>query len=275
MHRSGTSAFARGLKALGVYLGDDFLETKPDNPTGYWEDRTIVALNERVLQVLGLQWEDITLIDEDFLNRPGVGVVRDLAIEHLQQNFVAHPIWGFKDPRTIRLLPFWRSVFETLGIEDNYLLAVRNPLSVAGSLRQRQYMDASTAHKLWLVYTVPNLYLIKDRPFVVSDYDYLVDDTRSELSRISSALKIDPDATEPAEVEYFVNEFLTPDLRHSEFDEFDFDTIPGISPLTREAYRWLRRLATSEDGSHDPEFWPAWARIDLAVRALVGRSSAE
>jgi hypothetical protein len=57
MHRSGTSAFARSMQALGVYLGTNFLDTKPDNPTGYWEDRNICALNERLLGVFGLEWQ--------------------------------------------------------------------------------------------------------------------------------------------------------------------------------------------------------------------------
>ena len=53
MHRSGTSVVARGLQALSVYLGDDFLDKQPENPTGYWEDKGIVDLNERVLDELG------------------------------------------------------------------------------------------------------------------------------------------------------------------------------------------------------------------------------
>jgi len=269
MHRSGTSAFARGLKALGVYLGDDFLETKPDNPTGYWEDRTIVALNERLLSTLGLRWEDVALIDDDFCEKPAVAIIKDLAVDHLRRNFASHPLWGFKDPRTIRLLPFWRSVLETIGVEDNYLVAVRNPLSVASSLLQRQYMDAPTAHKLWLAYSVPNLHLIRTRPFVVADYDYLMDDARSELDRISSALKL-PGEANSNEIEYFINEFLAAELRHSEFSEFDFETILGISTLTREAYLWLRRLATTDAGSENQEFWSAWARVNLAVRSLIG-----
>ncbi len=56
MHRSGTSAVARGLQALGVYLGDDFLDAQPENPTVYWEDRGIVELNERALKTLHLDW---------------------------------------------------------------------------------------------------------------------------------------------------------------------------------------------------------------------------
>ena len=53
MHRSGTSAVVRGLKALSVFLGRNFLDAQPENPTGYWEDKGIVELNERVLKALG------------------------------------------------------------------------------------------------------------------------------------------------------------------------------------------------------------------------------
>ena len=62
MHRSGTSVLTRGLQALGVFLGDEFLSSRPDNPTGYWEDRIIVGLNERLLGLFGLNWESISLI---------------------------------------------------------------------------------------------------------------------------------------------------------------------------------------------------------------------
>jgi len=58
MHRSGTSAVARALAALSVYLGDNFLDAQPENPTGYWEDRGIVELNERVLKSLQLTWDE-------------------------------------------------------------------------------------------------------------------------------------------------------------------------------------------------------------------------
>jgi hypothetical protein len=47
MHRNGTSVLTRALKTLGVFIGDNFLETRPDNPTGYWEDKTIVDKRTR------------------------------------------------------------------------------------------------------------------------------------------------------------------------------------------------------------------------------------
>src|SRR6516225_9835551 len=116
MHRSGTSACARAMQSLGVYLGTDFLETRPDNPTGYWEDRNICELNERLLGALGLKWTDISLIDNADWSKPAVQSLLSEAAEYLYATFTSYPLWGFKDPRTIRLLPFWQSVMKFLEI---------------------------------------------------------------------------------------------------------------------------------------------------------------
>jgi O-antigen biosynthesis protein len=90
MHRSGTSALARGLQMLGVYLGSDFLSPQPDNPTGYWEDRNIYELNERLLAVFGLKWEDVALIDDARWDTPEVKTLRAEAVEYLRSQFVSH-----------------------------------------------------------------------------------------------------------------------------------------------------------------------------------------
>ena len=108
MHRSGTSAIARGLGALSVYLGNDFLDAQPENPTGYWEDKGIVALNERLLGALGLKWDDTSAIDRRAFERRRVRALRRDAIRYLNRTFTSTPLWGFKDPRTIRVLPFWQ-----------------------------------------------------------------------------------------------------------------------------------------------------------------------
>src|SRR5580704_7688813 len=121
MHRSGTSALARGLQTLGVYLGNDFISPKPDNPKGYWEDRNILEINERLLGVFGFKWEEVALIDDSQWEAPGVGALRAEAIAYLKSQFVSHELWGFKDPRTIRLLPFWHSVLHSLEVDECYL----------------------------------------------------------------------------------------------------------------------------------------------------------
>jgi hypothetical protein len=273
MHRSGTSALARGLQMLGVYLGNDFISPKPDNPTGYWEDRNIYEINERLLAVFGLKWEEVALIDDARWDAPGVEALRTEAVAYLRSQFVSHSLWGFKDPRTIRLLPFWRSVLRSLEVDESYLLVIRNPRSVANSLIRRHGMDAVTAHLLWLVYVVPNLSMIANRPFIVADYDLVMANPRQELERIAKGLKIPLTDTSRAGIDQFVSDFLDPNLRHSFFNVSDFELDLNLPPLTREAYLWLRSLATDQTANDSPRFWEVWGRSRKAVERLVGGSS--
>lgn len=269
MHRSGTSAIARGVHALGVYLGSDFLSPRPDNPTGYWEDKNICQLNEGLLAILGVKWEEVALIEHPPWQEPEIQALLADAVEYVCSAFADHPLWGFKDPRTIRLLPFWRSVLKHLEVEERYLLVIRNPRSVAVSLAQRQGMDAATAHGLWLSYMLPNLHEIADTPFIVADYDIVMADPREQLERIARGLKIPLDETALAAIEDFANNYLDANLRHSVFDVSSFDTSPNLPPLTRESYLWLRRLATDRIRTDSPQFWSAWENTRQAAKRFI------
>jgi hypothetical protein len=274
MHRNGTSLLTRGLQSLGVSLGDNFLETQPDNPTGYWEDRTIVSINERVLGVFGLRWESVAAIPEDQWAKPGLQPLASEAAAYLKLHFLGKPLWGFKDPRTIRLLPFWRPILHSLTVSDDYVVAIRNPLSVVRSLRQRQGMEAPIAYLLWLLYMVPGLNQIADRPFVVVDYDLVMADPRRQLERIAGRLNIALDDGNHAEIGHFAEHFVDPTLRHNLFQPSDFDTIPHLSPLSRRAYSWLQQLATDRIDSSDSGFWAAWHRLGGAVEQAVAKAAA-
>ena len=269
MHRSGTSALARAVQMLGVYMGENFLSPRPDNPTGYWEDKYICDLNERLLAALGLKWEDVALIDDRRWNEAEIQVLLAEAVEYLGSQFVSRPLWGFKDPRTIRLLPFWHSALRLLDVDECYLVVIRNPSSVALSLLQRQGMDEITAHFLWLVYMVPYLGEIAHRPFIVADYDRVMDDPRKQIERIARGLRIPLNESSKGRIEQFSTDFLDPELRHVFFKESDIETNPKISPVTRELYLWLRRMAEDRIASDSPEFWSAWERSRQALEGLV------
>jgi len=261
------------MQSLGVYLGTDFLESRTDNPTGYWEDRNICELNERLLSTLGLSWTDISLIDNSDWNRPAVQSLLSEAVEYLRATFTGHRLWGFKDPRTIRLLPFWQSVIRLLEIDECYLVAIRNPLSVAASLFQRQNMDPVTAHLLWLAYMVPYLNRLATRRFAVVDYDVLMDQPLAQLERIANGLNMPLDRCTRSEICGFVENFLDSKLRHNFFAEQDFDPAPKVSPLAREAYLWLRQLASDQMKIDSPFFWSAWKRSESAVKRVLGKTA--
>jgi hypothetical protein len=275
MHRAGTSLVTRGIKSLGIDLGADFVDPQFDNPRGYWEDRNVVDLNQRVLSTFGLKWESPDFLTDARWQEPGIEAMRLEAIEHIRANFVSHPLWGFKDPRTIRLLPFWRPVLERLEVQDSYVVVIRNPLSVAESLiaRQPDVFDPALAHSLWLAHMVPYLSMIEKKPFVVTDYDLLMDDPHGQLLRIGRALEIPATAGIPAEIDDFVANFLDPGMRHTQFDRLDRDFVPHLSLLVQKAYLCLRRLATDRVGPDRSSFWSEWAQIEDATRRLLDNES--
>ena len=258
---------------MGVYLGDDFdfVGDDPDNPTGYWETKQIVDLNERLLRLFGIDWRSTSLIDDDQWNRVQVQTLCAETATWLRARFQRHPLWGFKDPRTIRLLPFWRAVFGRLGVDDQYVVVIRNPLSVAASLQKRLRMPPATSHLLSLAYVVPHLHEIAAKTFVVTDYDLFVAEPRAQLERIARALKIPLPETVNAEIDRFTADFLDPNLRHASFTPHDLDTAGDISPLIREAYLRLYQLATDQIPSDAPEFWAAWKSLRQAVDPLIAR----
>jgi hypothetical protein len=261
MHRSGTSAIVRGLAALSVYLGNDFLDAQPENPTGYWEDRGIVELDERVLKALRLRWDDTTSIDPRRLGGWRMWRLRRETIGYLRRHFTNRPLWGFKDPRTIRLLPFWLRVLRESGVDDSYLLVIRNPSSVAASLFARQAMDLETAQRLWLVYVVPFLCELAGKPFAVVDYDLLMSDPRGQLERMARKLGIlKPGSMESDEVKTFAGDFLDAKLRHTVFSPGDVDASTGVGRVTRDAYALLYELA-SDRREPDAGFWSAWGLL--------------
>ena len=273
MHRSGTSALAHGVQALGVYLGDNFLSARPDNPTGYWEDQHICQLNERLLAILGIRWDQVALIDESDWLAPEIDFLLAEAVEYVRSALAISPLWGFKDPRTLRLLPFWRSVLRRLQAEEQYLVVIRNPRSVAASLGQRQGMDEATAHLLWLTYLLP-LREIADTPFIVADYDIVMADPKRQLERIARGLKIPLDDANNAAIDDFANSFLDPTLRHSFFNAAAFNPSPTLPPLSREAYLWLRWLATDRIPADSPQLWSVWDNSRRAVqKAIRGMNS--
>ncbi len=268
MHRSGTSAIARGLEALGVYLGNDFLDAQPENPTGYWEDKGIVALDERLLAALGLSWDDMSPIDRRAFERRRVRALRREAIRYLNRTFTSAPLWGFKDPRTIRVLPFWQRVLRDCEVEDSYVVAIRNPRSVAASLFARQAMDADAAYRLWLVHMVPFFSDVIGKPFVVVDYDLLMRDSRAQLERIGRRLGFPFQAGSP-EVERFASDFLDSNLRHSVFARDEFDDGNEVARLTRDAY--LRLYGLAADRADDPgaSFQADWAGLQARLNLIL------
>ncbi|HEY9724289.1 MAG TPA: hypothetical protein V6D47_19970 [Oscillatoriaceae cyanobacterium] len=263
MHRSGTSAVTQGLEALGVSLGTELLPANFDNPKGFFEDLRVFDLNERVLGVFGLSWSDLPLITSEQWQSPHLQALRLEARELLQTRLAQYPLWGFKDPRTVRVLPFWNACFEELQLAPRYLVSIRNPLSVVKSLARRDGMSPEWAHLLWLVHMVPYLTLIREHPHVVVDFDRLLSAPPHELGRIARALDLTPDMEA---VERYAAEFLSSGLRNSTFQLDDLAADPHLDGLSLQGARLLDALSRDEGAD---AFWPEWQSLAGSLQGLA------
>jgi hypothetical protein len=269
--RSGTSAITRGLQALGVELGPNLRRGAYKNPTGFFEDEELLALNKRLKRLLGIRGTSVRLIEPQEWDDPRVRALRDEAVATVRQRFGSYPMWGYKYARTLRLLPFWLAVYDACELDVRYVVALRNPISVA---RSRARLDArrGTQEKSdleWLVNVVPYFRHVRERPFVVTDFDLVMADPWRQLERIAAALDLPASEQTRTAMREYAQEFLVPGMRHSVFSAEELEEDRSVNPLTRSAYLWLRRLAADEIDSRDPVIWEEWVEIEQRLAQLA------
>lgn len=273
MHRSGTSATTRALEVLGVELGDRMMPAiEGNNAKGFWEDIDLNALNIEMLQALGSNWHHlvpVTTHDAQALCRLGFEL---RAVELLRAKLANVPVFGFKDPRVAKLLPFWRKVFAHCQIEVGYVLPIRHPRSVFKSLQRRDGMGAEQSYLLWLGHVLQSLSDSADTNRILLDFDSLMQSPARELGRIARQfdLKINLEALQRYETSY-----LDQSLRHTVYDLSDLSLDRDCPPMVGEVYADLLEVACDKvdlDDAALKEKIDHWAsefeRMTVALRLI-------
>lgn len=155
MHRSGTSLVASLCRSAGLDVGDRLVPPHASNPAGHFEDLSFFEFHERVLAANGRIPAGYDILDAPLAISAQQQVeARSLVATRRQ---VAGP-WGWKDPRTVLFLDFWREQMP----EARFLFVVRSPWQVVNSLtrrgEERFRSDPRPALRLWHRYNA----LIRD-----------------------------------------------------------------------------------------------------------------
>ena len=150
MHRSGTSAIAGAIHALGAGLGGALVPAADDNPRGYFEHAGAVEINEALLLDLDRGWDDPTPFAEGWLDTPAADAARGAIRALLARDFAGEGWWVLKDPRLCRLLPIWLPLLRESGFQIDAVLAWRSPSGVVASLVKRDRMAPAEALHLLL-----------------------------------------------------------------------------------------------------------------------------
>ena len=228
------------------------MEPNPEvNAKGFWEDMDIYRLDDEMLHALGTDWDQatpLTAAQIAFLRAEGF-VQRGK--ELLQEKALQAPVFGFKDPRLCRLLAFWQEVLAERGEGVAYLLALRNPASIADSLQKRDGMDRTQSYLMWLSHTLNVLALSTGQRRVLVEFDHLLQEPLPQLQRVAQAFNLPLDA---AAAQDYAQEFLDKGLRHNRHSMVDLASDPACPALVLTVYRLLRKVAADRYDWDSPAF---------------------
>lgn len=258
MHRSGTSLLSAALEGLGVEYGSELIAPAPDNPKGFWEDRTVVDLNERIYQALGVTSStigvDCTQIGAGARWRFQLQIAR-----WLSSRLDGEGLLGLKDPRLPRLMGVWSPVLERLRVDYWLLIPLRNPLSVAASLAARDGFSIGKGLLLWYEHMMRVLQFAAGKRFMVVDYDRFLEQPDVALGEVAGWLGLVPD---PAMLAKFHSQVFDPALRHAEYDVDALEDHPHSFPDLVRLYRRLIALSRGDGAALEPALSSVTERFD-------------
>jgi len=241
MHRSGTSVGMSVLSALGVACGQDLVPPGRSNLAGFWEHAEIVAVQERLLARLDRVWHGphgTFPLPDGWLEGDAARQAEEALAGIVARETAAHrgQVWGFKDPRTMRLWPLWERIWKRLAIAPQPVVMVRHPDAVIRSLRKHNGLEPSRGLLVWLQHNLEALRHVGDRLKVVVDFDPLVNDPEAEVARIAAALSDVIDITDAARRAAVAK--VSPDLRTHRATQ----SAP-VNTMAADVYAALRCLA--------------------------------
>jgi glycosyltransferase involved in cell wall biosynthesis len=168
MHRSGTSLLSRFLEVLGVDFGNQLIGADRDQPDGYFEDQELVSMHrkwfaESIKDRLS-GWADWGWAPNESISCLGKRKWK-LDAQSWLQSFVAkcsteshcgalnhREAYGWKDPRTTLLLPFWHDCCPALKVIGIY----RTPWDLSDALQRLSHpqfrVHPETILPLWRTY---------------------------------------------------------------------------------------------------------------------------
>lgn len=232
MHRSGTSATAAVMHALGFTAGDpsELLPATQDNQRGYFERRDATVLNEQILSTLGGSWlaplgtpTEIAALADGPLGAQARRIVDSLPYGNRT----------LKDPRLCVTFPLWQQV-----LGDSIRAVVvpfRNPVQVAASLNARDGLPVRYGQLLWRTYH-RHLGLglaAVDTPVVLVDHQSLMQRDASTIGQLADLAK---DPVDPQTLEAARNAIAPGEQRHHQPV-----TAHTLTPEAEHTYAALRR----------------------------------
>lgn len=263
----------RMVNILGAHVGpEDDLLVKYDNPSGHWENRSLIACNDAILAAFGRSWDFPPWLSPGWESDARALELVPALEKTLEKVFDDSATWVWKDPRTCLTFPLWRSVIPHRLV---VILVLRDPVAVARSLRRRDGIPWFYAAGLWQHYLREAVDSSRGLPVITRSFEDLVrsprsfaEDLKEELSSLGVDLRGDADEA-ASSVERFGDHAAT------QWTATDKLVKQATERTVRELHT-LPRVTTRSSGALWRE--PSWVRPVLTtyraswvLRARSGR----
>jgi len=223
------------------------LPIKDDNAKGFWEEHEIYSFNRALLARIGTDWDKLAPIDANILTGPDFLRERQIAIKILSKKLSDNNVFAFKDPRTTILTSFWRQVCKELGLDDQYIITLRNPLDSALSLNKRNNMVLQHGILLWAKYMFNAVTHTQGKNRIFVSYDQMLEKPDVELRRIANAFNLVIPPQYEDELDDYRNEFLDFGMRNNQVEKKDLKNSELAPGFILKFYTALCKLATKTD----------------------------
>jgi hypothetical protein len=250
MHRSGTSLCSHLLSALGIDMSDKIPgpgstspSPHPSNPWGHWERWEIVEFHDRILGLFNRgyfgRFHEFALPVAWWAD-PRVVQIRHEIVAFLGER-MGGSYFGFKDPRTVRLLPLWHQIFNELRLTPKVVLCLRNPAQVARSLNARDGLDPEIGEYRWLVHMIDFFRYASKIDFCTVEYEEWFSNPSANIQKLQKFLDL-PWQQSNADLALLLSGIIDPAARHDDPDHRE-----AGQPLVRSLYKLAGRA--DQDGA--------------------------
>jgi ADP-heptose:LPS heptosyltransferase/GT2 family glycosyltransferase len=191
MPRSGMSLCAHILSTMGIYMTDE-ISVPSSDARNQWERREIVEFHDRILRLLNRVYlgpfYDFSLPVAWWAD-PRVCQIRSQIVAFLNER-MGDSYFGFKDPRTMRLMPIWHYILNDLKLTPKVVLCLRSPSEVARSLKAHDGVDLRIGEYRSLIYMMDFFRYTKDLDVCVIDYEGWFNDPLANFEKLGKFLNL-------------------------------------------------------------------------------------
>ena len=241
MHRSGTSLCSHILSTLGVDMVDE-IGVNRGNDKGHWERWEIVEFHDRILRLFNRDYfgrfHDFAL-PVAWWAEPRVAQIRKEMVAFLERR-MGSSYFGFKDPRTVRLMPVWHQILNELKLAPKRVLCLRNPAQIGRSLNAHDGLDREIGEYRWLVHMIDFFRYTTNFDFCTIEYEEWFNNPSSNIEKLQKFLDLQWQQSE-ADLGLVLSGIIDPGARHDDADHRKAD-----QPLVRTLYTLASRAGQDE-----------------------------